>query len=101
MPRWYLVKFDVDGERRIYQHDHLTMLIEEGLKWKDGRNKTEVRDGKRLDYWYSGRNTEIKKFFPKTGLVQFTCNWEKQWQEFCKPFVPKMLYVSKNIASYF
>lgn len=89
IPRWYLVKFDVDGEFRMYHHNHLEMLIDEAKEWKKDRNWTRARDGKRLDYWYWCKDTIFRKLFPSTGSILGHQNINQlQWLDFCKPYKP-------------
>jgi hypothetical protein len=89
IPRWYIVKFDADGEIRMYHHNHLEMLMDEANEWKKDRNWTRTRDGKRLDYWYRCKDTKFRMLFPSTGRIMPTYTIDRlQWLHFCKPYKP-------------
>ena len=90
IPRWYVVKFDADGEIRMYQHNHLEMLIEEAEEWKKDRSWTRTRDGISLDSWYSIQADIFKKRFPHTGHIMSRDKIDHpQWLHFCKPYKPQ------------
>ena len=92
IPRWYVVKFVADGEIRMYQHDHLEMLLEEAEEWKKDRNWVRTRAGISLDWWYSLQVDLLKKRFPHTGhIISYNNIDHPQWLHFCKPYKPQYL----------
>ena len=90
IPRWYVVKFIADGEIRMYQHDHLEMLLEEAEEWKKDRDWVRTRAGISLDLWYAIQVDLLKKRFPHTGHILSRHKIDhRQWLNFCKPYKPQ------------
>ena len=106
VPCWYVVKYDIELRKRIYQHDHLVSLIEECEKRKaryfqssnsykehiqnirlaiERVKKTGIR--RRPDRYEVTANA-LKALFPETGYIIPDICGKKAWRNFCKPYKP-------------